>query len=99
MPGTRRRSYRPLVVFMVVVAIAVVFFFRLVTVQVVQAATLTTESKDKRSVVRTVPGARGAVTDAAGRVLARSVLRYTVTASPKLAAASGARAADARRIA
>jgi cell division protein FtsI (penicillin-binding protein 3) len=87
------------VVFVAVVAIAVLFLFRLVTVQVVQAAALTTESKDKRSIVRAVPGGRGAITDASGRVLARSVLRYTVTASPKLAAASGTRAADARRIA
>jgi cell division protein FtsI (penicillin-binding protein 3) len=99
MPGTRRRSYRPLVVFSVVVAIAILFLYRLVTVQVVQAAALTAESKDKRSIVRVVPGGRGAITDASGRVLARSVLRYTVTASPKLAAASGTRAVDARRIA
>lgn len=99
MPGQRRPSRRPLAVFAAVVAIALVFLGKLVTVQVVQAAELNRESKDKRSIVRTVPGARGTITDAAGRVLARSVLRYRVTASPKLAAASGARDRDARRIA
>src|SRR4051812_27023160 len=99
MPAPRRRSYRPLVVFAVVVAIALVFFGKLVTVQVVQAAELNDQSKNKRGIIRTVPGARGAITDASGRVLARSVLRYTITASPKLAAASATRAVDARRIA
>ena len=87
MPGTRRPSRRPLAVFAAVVAIALVFLGKLVTVQVVQAAELNRESKDKRSIVRAVPGARGSITDASGRVLARSVLRYTVTASPKLATA------------
>lgn len=99
MPASRRRSYRPLLVFAAVVAVSLVFLFRLVTVQVVQADELTAESKDKRSVPKTVPGARGTITDASGRVLARSVLRFTVTASPKLAAATGRRDADARRIA
>jgi cell division protein FtsI (penicillin-binding protein 3) len=98
LPGQRRPSRRPLAVLAVVVGVALVFLCRLVTVQVVQAAELNRESKDKRSIVRTVPGARGSITDASGRVLARSVLRYTITASPKLAAASGRRAADAGRI-
>ena len=40
--------------------VAMLFLFRLVTVQVVQAAALTAESKDKRSIVRAVPGAQAA---------------------------------------
>lgn len=98
--GTRtRRSRRPLTVFVLVIAVVGVFVFRLVDVQVVQAAGLTAESTARRSVDTVVPGLRGTITDASGTVLASSVARFQIVASPKLAAAEARTAprADAGR--
>ena len=89
---TRRRGarLRPVVVFALVVGIALVFLTRLVDVQVVHASTLRAESKDRRSVETTLPGTRGSIVDANGTVLARSVPRYTIVASPAVAASAQA---------
>lgn len=94
-----RRGARPLTVFVLVIAVVGIFVFRLVDVQVVHAAGLTAQSTARRSVDTVVPGLRGTITDRSGTVLARSVARYQVVASPKLAAAEGRVAADAARLA
>jgi cell division protein FtsI (penicillin-binding protein 3) len=100
MRRTRRAArLRPLLVLLLVVAATAAFLTRLVDVQVVHANALRAESKDRRSQQVEVPGSRGAILDASGVRLATTVPRYTVTASPRLAAAGGPVGASAKRIA
>ena len=77
---TRRRAAVAVVAVMAVVA---VFVIRLVSIQIVQADTLNAESFDKLSAETTSYGLRGDIVDEDGTVLATTVLRYDVTASPK----------------
>ncbi len=99
--GRTRRAprIRPLLVLLFVLITAVAFLGRLVDVQVVHAGELRAQSKDRRSRETVVPGPRGDILDASGVKLATTVPRYTVTASPRLAAAGRAVAADSARIA
>jgi cell division protein FtsI (penicillin-binding protein 3) len=100
MRRTRRSArFRPLLVLLLVVVSACAFLTRLVDVQVVHASALRAESKDRRSQQVDVPGTRGDILDASGVPLATTVPRYTVTASPRLAAAGGSVGAAATRIA
>jgi cell division protein FtsI (penicillin-binding protein 3) len=100
MRGFRGRALvRPGLVLLLVVALAGVFLVRLTDVQVVQAAQLRADSKDRRSVTTTLPGSRGDIVDADGTVLATTVTRYRVTAVPWIAAKGGQVAADSSRIA
>src|SRR4051812_38806932 len=93
---SRRRSRRRIAAsLLALVAILAVFFVRLVDIQVVQAASLNAEAEDKRSIPQTILGTRGDIYDAAGTLLARSVLRYDITASPKTAVKSAVTPADA----
>lgn len=68
--------------------ILAVFAVRLVDIQVVHAAALGEEAEDKRSIPETVLGVRGDIYDGTGVLLADSVLRYDITASPKTAVVS-----------
>jgi cell division protein FtsI (penicillin-binding protein 3) len=77
---TRRRAAVAVIAVMAVVA---VFVVRLVSIQIVQADTLNAESYDKLSAETTTYGLRGDIVDDDGTVLATTVLRYDVTASPK----------------
>lgn len=81
------RSLRARVSFavMVIVALVGIFVFRLVDLQIVQANDLNAASFSQRSDVVTTFGNRGSILDANGVVLAGSVLRYTITASPRYA--------------
>lgn len=63
--------------------IASLFVGRLVVIQVVDAPRLNAEAEDRRSLTRVLPGIRGSVVDANGVVLAESVERYDITASPR----------------
>lgn len=94
-----RGGARPLTVLVLVLAVVGIFVFRLVDVQVVHAAGLTAQSTERRSVDTLVPGLRGTITDRSGTVLARSVARYQIVASPELAAADRHLAADILRLA
>jgi cell division protein FtsI (penicillin-binding protein 3) len=100
MRRTRRAArLRPLVVLGLVLICAVAFLGRLIDVQVVHASALRAESKDRRGQQVDVQGARGDILDATGVKLATTVPRYTITASPRLAAAGGSVPATAARIA
>lgn len=74
---------RPVLVMLLIVALVVIFFGRLVDIQVVEASTLSAEALDKRSIPQTVYSQRGQIVDTNGAVLADSVMRYNITASPK----------------
>ena len=74
---------RGTIVLAVVVLLVAVFTIRLIDIQVIQAAALTQQSVDKRSIPTTVYAKRGQITDKNGTVLADSVMRYNVTVSPK----------------
>lgn len=80
----RRTALSALLLF----AVLAVFLVRLVDVQVVRAAALNEEAEGKRSVEQPILGVRGDIYDANGVLLADSVLRYDITASPRYAVAS-----------
>jgi len=66
-----------------VFAIVGVFVVKLVDIQVVRAGELTAAAEARRSMSLTVWGARGEIVDANGTVLADSVDRFDITASPR----------------
>lgn len=100
MQGHRRRArMRPALVLLTVIVLACVFLVRLTDTQVVQAAALRAESKDRRSISTVLPGPRGDIVDAHGTVLATTVTRYTITAVPWIATKAGHVDRDAGRIA
>ncbi len=70
---------------MVTVAIVAVFVVRLVDLQIVSAAELNEESYGKRAQPLTTYGVRGAIVDTNGAVLADSIERYDIVASPSQA--------------
>jgi cell division protein FtsI (penicillin-binding protein 3) len=78
--GSRRRlALTVLTVF----AIVAVFVVRLVDIQLVRAAELTADAEERRTLPVTTYGIRGSIVDANGVVLADSVERFDITASPK----------------
>lgn len=81
---TRRSRFRISLAVLVVFALVGVFIVRLVDIQVVRAADLTEESKDRRAQSVTTYGVRGDIVDANGALLADSVERYDVVVSPRV---------------
>ncbi|MEO5922115.1 MAG: penicillin-binding protein 2 [Pseudolysinimonas sp.] len=78
--GSRRRlALTVLTVF----AIVGVFVVRLVDIQLVRAAELTEDAEQRRTLPVTTYGIRGSIVDSNGVVLADSVERFDITASPK----------------
>ena len=78
---TRRRLAASILGILLVVGL---FVGRLVDIQVVRAEELNTESLGKRSITVTDYAARGSIVDTNGVVLAGSVDRYDITASPRV---------------
>lgn len=83
MPSVRSARRRRGIALSLVVIAAVLFLVRLVDVQVVSAAALNEDAKDKRAVPVTIPSLRGDVVDRNGEVLATTDERYDVNLSPK----------------
>ncbi len=92
--ASRSTKRRAAVAVFAVVAVVAVFVVRLVTIQIVQADELNAASFDKFSAQTSTYGLRGDIVDDDGTVLATSVLRYDVTASPLSVAAFDRTAAD-----
>ncbi|CAN5348957.1 hypothetical protein BH09ACT5_BH09ACT5_17950 [soil metagenome] len=82
---TRRSRARISASVIVVFLVVAVFLVRLVDIQIVQADEYNAESDDKRARTLVTYGTRGDIVDANGAVLADSVLRYDITASPRVA--------------
>jgi cell division protein FtsI (penicillin-binding protein 3) len=70
-------------ILLAVFAVAALFIGRLVFIQVIDAGRLNAEAEDRRSLTRELVGIRGSIVDANGVVLAESVERYDITASPQ----------------
>ena len=82
---TRRSRARISLSVLVVFLVVGVFVVRLVDIQVVQADEYNAASEDRRARTFVSYGTRGDIVDAKGAVLADSVLRYDITASPRVA--------------
>jgi cell division protein FtsI (penicillin-binding protein 3) len=81
---TRRSRLRISLAVIAILAVVAVFVVRLVNIQLVNAAELNAQSYDKRAQSLTTYGTRGAIVDTNGAVLADSVERYDLTASPRV---------------
>ncbi|MFV0433224.1 MAG: peptidoglycan D,D-transpeptidase FtsI family protein [Leucobacter sp.] len=79
----RSAALRRTIALTVVVITAVAFLVRLVDVQMVSAAALNEEAKDRRAVAFAIPSVRGDIVDRNGVVLATTDERYDVQLSPK----------------
>jgi cell division protein FtsI (penicillin-binding protein 3) len=79
--STRSRLAATVLALLVTVTL---FSVRLIDIQVVRAAELNEQSLGKRSVAVPTYGVRGNITDTNGVLLASSVDRYDITASPKV---------------
>lgn len=85
--NTARKTRRRLAVsVLAVIAIVGLFIGRLVDIQVVSAEELNEQSLGKRSITSIDYASRGSIVDTNGNVLADSVERYDITASPRLLA-------------
>lgn len=84
----RRFGPRAAVVLLIAFAVVIAFGVRLVDIQIVSAAALTEEATDRRAYSSPVYGERGNIVDRNGAVLADSVERYDITASPRVALGS-----------
>jgi len=80
---TRRSRARISIVVVVIFAIVATFTSRLVDIQLVQASELNAQSLSKRAQELITYGTRGEIVDANGAVLAGSVERYDIEASPR----------------
>lgn len=84
----RKARRRTALAAIALLAIVSVFVVKLVDIQVVNAAELNVDSLHKRSIVAKTYGVRGDIVDTNGVVLADSVERYDITASPIIALAA-----------
>ena len=66
--------------------VVLIFIGRLFWIQVIDGPRLAKESSTRQSISQTLYGTRGSIVDANGTVLAESVERYDITASPKFVA-------------
>ncbi|MBU1586372.1 MAG: penicillin-binding protein 2 [Actinobacteria bacterium] len=82
---TRGNRARISIAVVIVFVVVIVFIVRLVDIQVVRAADLNAASEDRRAQTLVTYGTRGDIVDSSGAVLADSVLRYDITASPRVA--------------
>jgi cell division protein FtsI (penicillin-binding protein 3) len=80
----RRNNRRVGLAVIAIFAVIALFVVRLVDIQVVRAADLNSDSLSKRSVEQVTYGSRGNIVDSSGQVLADSVDRFDITASPLL---------------
>ncbi|MEY4476528.1 MAG: hypothetical protein RJA31_32 [Actinomycetota bacterium] len=69
-----------------IAATVAIFIIRLFWIQVIDGPRLASEARDRQSIAQTLYGTRGSITDTSGVVLAESVERYDITASPKFVA-------------
>lgn len=83
MTHSRLTAQRLALTLFAVFAIVGIFVVKLVDIQVVRAAELTAAAEARRSTELTVWGSRGEIVDANGTVLADSVDRFDITASPR----------------
>ncbi|MCU1544769.1 MAG: penicillin-binding protein 2, partial [Microbacteriaceae bacterium] len=84
MNDARRNNRRVGLAVIAIFAVIALFVVRLVDIQVVRAADLNSDSLSKRSVEQVTYGSRGNIVDSSGQVLADSVDRFDITASPLL---------------
>ena len=84
MNDARKTKRRTALAVLVIFAVVSIFVVRLVDIQVVSATEYNEESLAKRSVSQTTYGSRGNIVDTNGNVLADSVDRFDITASPLL---------------
>ncbi|MBL3700103.1 peptidoglycan D,D-transpeptidase FtsI family protein [Leucobacter luti] len=83
MRNQRSGWLRRIIALGIVVVAAAAFTVRLIDVQVVSAAALNEDAKDKRAVPVAIPSLRGDIVDRNGEVLATTDERYDVQLSPK----------------
>ncbi len=82
---TRRNRARITLAVLMIFAVVAVFVVRLIDIQIVQANELNADALEKRAQELITYGVRGDIVDTNGAVLANSVERYDITASPRSA--------------
>jgi cell division protein FtsI (penicillin-binding protein 3) len=98
MTHSRSTARRLALTVITVFAVIGLFVVKLVDIQVVRAAELTAAAEARRSTTVTLLGSRGNVVDANGSVLADTVDRFDITASPRNVADTTKITIDGQRI-
>ncbi|QZY51876.1 peptidoglycan D,D-transpeptidase FtsI family protein [Leucobacter tenebrionis] len=83
MRALRGSALRRTLALIIIIAAALLFLVRLIDVQMVSAAALNEDARDKRAVPVKIPSVRGDIVDRNGEVLATTDERYDVQLSPK----------------
>jgi len=73
---------RFLIVYGLIVAVALIFVFRLFTLQILQGKSYNAQAESNRTQVISVPPSRGTITDRNGIVLARNIASYDIVITP-----------------
>lgn len=98
MTHSRSTARRLALAVIAVFAVVAIFVVKLVDIQIVRAGELTAAAEARRSTTVTMLGSRGNIVDANGTVLADTVDRFDITASPRNVGSTTKMTVDGQRV-